>query len=281
MKQAVILAAGAGLRLRSVSYGKPKCLLSIGGQPLIEHQVRILQQFGIKQICVIIGHEANYVRAAVSPACGCITNVRYAETNSLYSLWLARQWVSGPFILLNGDVLAHPEIYRRLLTCHDSALAYDSCSGQEAEHMKVSLEGTAVRALGKDLPAAKTHGENVGILKFNAEAAAALFTEADALIAHGRETTWAPAAVDRLARKTTIRGIDVADLPWTEIDFPDDLAHAQRDIWPVISEARGPAGKPGLVKSCQLCESSERPASGRHSGGCGSGEQCVYGKSLL
>lgn len=238
MRQAIILAAGCGQRLRAVSNGTPKCLIKVGGCTLIEHHIRTLRKVGIERVCVVVGHAADQVVSAVGRLCHCVLNERYAQTNSLYSLWLARGHVEGQVLLMNGDVLAHPDVYHRVLAVEGNALAIDSSSGDESEHMKVRVENGIVRALGKELQASDCHGENVGILKFDEQGSVELFNEADRLIQAGNERTWAPAAVDQLARKCTIVAMDVADLPWTEIDFPEDLDHAERMVWPAVCRSR-------------------------------------------
>ena len=48
---------------------------------------------------------------------------------------------------------------------------------------------------------------------------------------------WLASAVQNLAGGASLTGIDVCDLPWTEIDFPDDLSRARSSIWPRICEA--------------------------------------------
>ena len=241
MKQAVILAAGRGLRLGSRSNGGPKCLLEVGGRTLIELQLGVLREAGIEHVCVVVGYCEDRVRSVVGNTCSHITNPRNAETNSLYSLWLAREWVSGPFVLTNGDVLAHPEVYRRVMSVEGTALAYDSSLGDDAEHMKVAFLDGRFRSISKDLPAAQTQGENVGILKFERDTAELLFEEASALVASGELKSWGPAAVDRIADRAAVRGVDVADLPWTEIDFPEDMTFARERIWPAILEEHGVA----------------------------------------
>ncbi len=234
MKQAVILAGGEGSRLRAATKGGHKSLVRVGDRPLIEHQLELLASVGIDSVCIMAGYRADEVCAVLGSTGKCIVNPRYAETNSLYSLWLARDWVSGPFVLMNCDVLAHPDVFHRVLAVNGSALAYDSSSGTEEEQMKVALEGTYLKAMGKDLPQAETKGENVGILQFDERAADLLFSEADSQIAAGNENQWAPAAVSRIAAKVPIRAVDIAGLPWVEIDFPKDLDQARDQVCPSI-----------------------------------------------
>ena len=166
-----------------------------------------------------------------------IENDRYAQTNSLVSLWLARKWVNGPFVLINVDVLAHPAVYYRVLATKTNSLAYDSASSGDAEHMKVAVDNGRVQAIDKNLPEAMTSGENVGILHFDREGTDILFEQADSLIAQGMDRGWAPAAVDRLARMVPVQAVDITGLPWTEIDFPEDLTRAQCSVWPGIAGA--------------------------------------------
>lgn len=234
MMQAVILAAGRGRRLDPVSNGTPKCLVRVGGESLIERQLKILEHLGIDRIIVVVGYQHEKIRAVVGDRCDYIFNKRFDETNSLYSLWLAQHWVTGSFALMNCDVLAHRDIYQRVMAAHGCALAFDSSSGSDDEHMKVSVRDEVVHALGKELPADHVDGENVGVLKFDRLGARLLFQEADWLIRSGAELDWAPAAVDRLARRVPIRAVDIADLPWTEIDCPGDLQVAAQYILPAI-----------------------------------------------
>lgn len=230
----MILAAGVGSRLRSAGHECPKCLVPIADRPLIDHQLDALRAAGVREVCLVVGHLREQVRARVDRACRLIVNERFAETNSLVSLWHARHWVRGSFALLNCDVLAHPDVYRRVLTARGTALAYDSSSGDDDEHMKVRVRDGCVQAMGKTLAPSRTDGENVGILKFDASAVDPLFDEVERLVSSDGDRHWAPAAVDRLARRLPVHAVDVADLPWTEIDYPTDLDLAERDVWPLI-----------------------------------------------
>lgn len=234
MREAVILAAGQGSRLNGAADGLPKCLLPVGDRPLIEHNVRAMQAVGIERIHVVVGYGADQVMQTLNGVCEYIFNDKYDSTNSLYSLWLAREKVQGAFLLMNGDVLAHPEIFSRLASEHQSALAYDSSSGFDDEHMKVSVHNGYLTAIDKMMPSRDSCGENVGVLRFTSRAGEALFNEADRLVRAGHLTTWAPRAVGAIADRVAIRCIDVADLPWIEIDYCEDLDRARSQVWPSI-----------------------------------------------
>lgn len=240
--QAIILAAGRGLRLGAGTKDRPKCLLEIGGKPLIKHQIDALRSLGIDRIHVVVGFLGDKVCDTVGHDCHCITNARYAETNSLYSLRLALKQIQGPTMLLNSDVLAHREVYVRVAQASGSCLAFDSSSDCEEEEMKVSFVNGRLRAISKDLSKGEADGENVGILKFDADTVERLTQEADAIINDGAERCWAPAVLHNIADQTVVRGIDVADLPWTEIDFAEDLAFARDRIWPGISNGHSLKG---------------------------------------
>jgi choline kinase len=211
--QAIILAAGRGSRLAPALKGRPKCLVQLDGIHLIEHQLAVLRDFGITDVCIVLGHGADEVRRLVGARCHYIVNERYAETNSLYSLSLAHSWVRDAFLLLNCDVLAHPHVYRRLLAVPGNMLAYDSRSGAEAEHMKVVFAQGKLRRISKALPAEESRGESIGLLKFESWGIEPFFREVRAALALNGENQWAPAAVQRFARRWPMGGVDIAGLP--------------------------------------------------------------------
>lgn len=233
--QAVILAAGMGSRLGPVAGGLPKCLLEVGGRTLLQHHLAALNEIGIERVLIVVGHGAGQVMAAARHFGVLQYNEVYSQTNSLYSLWLARKWITGTVMVINSDVLASPQIYRRVLETGGNALAFDSGSGTEEEEMKVRFESGWLCAIGKEMKAEVSHGENLGILKFDRDGARVLMEEADRIVRAGGMNEWAPAAIGGAAKRTRITGVDVGELPWTEIDFPDDLEDARRRVWPAIS----------------------------------------------
>lgn len=236
--QAVILAAGVGSRLQSLSGGKPKCLVQVGDRPIILHQLEALADHGVGPVLVVLGYRADEVKQVIGQRAETIVNDRYEDTNSLYSLRLAREWVTGPFILLNSDLFFHPDILDRLLETSGNALAYDSTSSRGREQTKVAVKERRVVDIGKDVPPGSARGESLGLLKFDAAGATAMLQLADALIRDGHEQAWVMEATRAVCQMVPISAVNIAGLAWTEIDFPYDLDVARRDVWPLIYKAR-------------------------------------------
>ncbi len=236
--QAVILAAGYGSRLERVSKGKPKCLLTVGGTTLVEHQLEALNDAGIGKVLVIVGYKADEVRAALGERVEFIENTRYDETNSLYSLWLARDWIEGPFVLMNCDLLFHPQILDRLLAQGGNGLAFDSSSTGGREQTKVAVQEGRVVDLGKDLPPEASRGESIGLTCYDERGAHNLMARADALIDNGAENCWSIEAIRAISATVDMKAYNVAGMPWVEVDFPNDLVRAEKEVWPAIMKSR-------------------------------------------
>ena len=236
--QAVILAAGVGSRLEKMTNGKPKCLADIGGRPLIMHQLEALADHGIGPVLMVVGYEHEAIRRAVGERVEYLVNERYRDTNSLYSLWLARSWVKERFVLLNSDLFFDPEILARVLDDPGNVLAYDSTSSRGREQTKVAIRGRKVIDLGKDLPPASARGESLGLLKFEADGTKAMLEVAAQQIEGGHEKAWVIEATRSVCKMVPVYGTNVAGLPWAEVDFPHDLEQARTEVWPAIWRGR-------------------------------------------
>lgn len=234
--QAIILAAGQGRRLNGNAIPWPKCLYEVGGIPLVDHQLRALAGAGIQDVVIVVGCQQHRVRRA-APGARFVVNERFAETNSLCSFLLARPLVDGDVVVLNSDVYFHPELLHRLLEAGGDALLYDSSSGGDDEHMKVSVRGGVLVEMSKSLPPARTDGENVGMLRFCAATARELFDAGEVIVNNGGHLSWLAAAVNRVSATRAIRCIDVAGEPWVEIDFPQDLVRARTEVHPAVKAA--------------------------------------------
>lgn len=235
----IILAAGKGSRLTGMAGESPKCLATVGGMSLVERQIQVLRAAGIDDITVVVGCQAGRVRRACGQGVAYIENARYAQTNSLYSLWMARPLLYGGFVVLNCDVLFQPALLSDLLTSrHENALLLEYREASQApygdEEMKVKVQGGLVVAMSKDMDPADADGENLGIVKFGSPGAAALVDIMDGLVGAGGTRDWAPKAFATFAQTHELFAVGTRGLPWIEIDFPEDYYRAVRDVMPAI-----------------------------------------------
>jgi choline kinase len=233
----IILAAGRGARLTGGSHDMPKCLVTLGGETLLWRNVQLLRGAGIEDVVVVVGCAAETVRRTC-PGVQFVENARFAQTNSLYSLWLARPLLADGFVVMNCDVLVHPQLVTDLLTArHEDALllAYrDEGTSYGSEEMKVRVRHGKVVDISKTMEPEEADGENVGIAKFGAEGARALVEAMDALVADGDHKAWVPRAFKAFAERRPLHAIGTRGFPWTEIDFPEDYRKAVEVVLPEI-----------------------------------------------
>ena len=201
-------------------------------------------------MAMVVGFGADEIREIVGIRAEYVHNPRWATTNSLYSFSLARSWVTGPVMIFNCDLLLHPEIIDRLLAAGEDSIAFDSSSGDGREQMVVRFRDGSLIDMGKDLARVGESGENVGVIYLSAETARDLFDRADSIIAEGGEREWLGVALRSIVRQRRLRGVDIAGLPWMEIDFPYDLERARKQVWPQISGSK--SRRPRLRRALRL-----------------------------
>jgi choline kinase len=233
----VILAAGQGARLNGGHAETPKCLVSLGGETLLARNLRMLREAGIDEVIVVIGCGADMVRRSC-PDATFVENAIFARTNSLYSLWLAHAHLADGFLVMNCDVLIHPQLVADLLGAwHEDALLVDYCDAGTPygdEEMKVKVRRGCVADISKVMEPAEADGENVGIAKFGRDGAQLLIEEMRALVDAGEFKAWVPRAFKRFAARRPLHVVGTRGLPWTEIDFPEDYRRALDVVLPRI-----------------------------------------------
>jgi choline kinase len=237
--KAIILAAGKGTRLDGAAV-KPKCLVEVGGVTLLRRQIESLKSVNVNDIVVVVGFGAESIREECGGEVKFVENTVFAETSSLYSLWLAREHLLDGFVVLNSDVLVHPQLLADLIESSraDALLLSDTDPNPLGdEEMKVKLRDRFVVDISKAMDPVEADGENVGIVKFGAAGAKALVGYMDQLIAEGALKDWAPRAFREFALRHPLYALSTRGLPWIEIDFPQDYQRAVNEVYPRI-EAR-------------------------------------------
>src|SRR5438093_396277 len=114
-KRAVILAAGNGKRMGPLTADRPKAMLEVDGVPLIDRHLDALAACGIHDVAIVVGYQQQRLRDHLRDRVRYIDNPRYRDTNSLYSLWLAREELRNGAVIMNSDLLVSRELMRRLV----------------------------------------------------------------------------------------------------------------------------------------------------------------------
>ena len=234
----ILLAAGIGNRLGDAHEG-PKVLLDFDGRSLIERHLDALEANDIDDIVVTVGYEAATLQQALGGRAGTIHNPDYRK-GSLVSLWVQRDRLRAgkPVLLMDGDVLYDSRMIERLLGAEgDAVIMVDRELEPGDEPVKVCFrDGVMVDFRKRPEHAHDWHGESVGFFRFSAEQAATLADACEPYIAAGRyDVEYEEAIRDMLlANPAGFTHVDVTDLPWTEIDFPEDVDKAREVILPLL-----------------------------------------------
>jgi choline kinase len=243
--KAIILAAGTGMRLGGGHL--PKCLLQFGGKSLLERHLHILESAGIRRVVIGVGYMAEMIRAEIR-RCECrmqietVFNPDYRQGN-IVTLWRLREELdSGEnLLLMDADVLYDHRIMHRLVHSPiPDCFLMDRNFEQGDEPVKLCLRDRRIVAFGKHVdpaPAWDTQGESVGFFKLSAGMASRLRTTAESFVAAGRLEAFYEEALRVLALEGEGKAFgveDVTGLPWIEIDFPEDIEKANRDVLPAL-----------------------------------------------
>ena len=236
--RAVILAAGVGKRLWPVTQHKPKCLIEIGGQTLLSRYLEVLASVQIRDVTIVVGYKQEMIRAAVGTqhrgvGIYYLVNEEYHRGSSS-SLWIARSALSDDVVIMDADVLFHREILRRLVDSpFTNCLLMDDTVKQTGEECMVVVAGGRVIALSKKMPERyDVAGEGVGFLKVRRADTAHVIGSIKSYIDQDR---WEMEYEDGLLQyfqDVKVGHEKIGGLPWTEIDFPEDITRAEREILP-------------------------------------------------
>jgi len=252
--RAIILAAGRGQRLQQQEHQqKPKCLLRFGGKTLLERHLLALRACGVSEVVLALGFkreliEAEIERMRLTPAPEIIINPGF-ELGSVLTVHTAAEALGrgGEVLLMDADVLYHGQILQALVAGERAGnrVLMDRDFEAGDEPVKLCLRaGVPVelrKSLAPDLQY-DTVGESVGFFRFD-EAGARRLTEIVAgYVARGASDMPHEEAVrDLIRERDHAFGVaDVTGLPWIEIDFPNDVARAEREILPELEPGATP-----------------------------------------
>ena len=238
---AVILVAGVARRMAPLTDTIHKALLPVGGRPVLTRMLEALNAAGVRQATLVVGHCADQVRQVAGERVGRLA-VRYIHNpeyprGSVISLYTARQCLREPTLVMDADVLFPRDFLTRLLAVPaPSALLVDRGFTDTGEEVKTYTRGDRVIALGKKVvpEAWDAVGEGVGFFKCGAEAAPELVRGLARVIEESHGLGEWEDALHLLAPQRHVGWVDVTGMPWTEIDFVEDLRRAETDVLPRV-----------------------------------------------
>jgi len=244
----IILAAGTASRFGSLTAEKPSCLIDIGGESILEHQINNLKALGIEEEDIIIatGKGEEKIREAIkSNDINYIYNPWYESTNMLTTLWLAKEIIKKGFIVIYGDIVFDRRILKKLLTIDKDIVLCVEKKEPDEEAEKICAKN-GIMSLSKSynslpypkhkcIPIEEVDGEFIGMAKFSRLGAILLINEMEKIIKKGDFKAFLVYAFEQLVMKgIEINILDIENFKWNDNDTLDDLRKTREFIYPEI-----------------------------------------------
>jgi len=238
VRQAVILGAGLGSRLRGTFDDRPKGFLKLGTRPIIEESIAKLVRTGIIDIVIVTGycHEFYDQLSEKYPFVRTILNPDFATTGSMLSLYTASQYVNSDFLLLESDLVYE---YNALQILQNSPM--DNCillSGKtgSGDEVYVGVNHDRVVNMSKRRDDIKClGGELVGISKISLELYKHMTDVAPEKCKHNSQYQYEDCLAD-VSDNIAIHYLCIENLAWIEIDDENHLSKAREKIYPLIEQ---------------------------------------------
>ncbi|MFI7213002.1 phosphocholine cytidylyltransferase family protein [Micromonospora maritima] len=233
----MVLAAGAGRRLRPYTDTLPKALVPVDGETtILDIALRNLAEVGLTEVVIVVGYAADAVRqrqADLEQKYGVtltlVHNDKAEEWNNAYSLWLAREHFARGVLLVNGDTVHPVSVEKTLLAERGPGilLAVDTLKTLAEEEMKTTFDAAGqLTRITKLMDPGEAYGEYIGATLIEPQVADAL---ADALEATWRRDPnlyYEDGYQEFADRGGEVRAAPIGDVSWVEVDNHEDLARA-------------------------------------------------------
>lgn len=232
---ALLLAAGTGSRLLPLTQKSPKCLTLVNEISILERLIKSLNQHGFKRLVVVTGHLEDCIRDFLETRAGNIKieyvfSPLYKTTNNIYSLWMAREIINEPFMLIESDLVFDPSLLTDMLYPDRIAIA----------RMKPWLNGSTVTinpsssvdAFHSDAKnnSEQTRYKTVNIYSLSVSSWYRVIEKLNQYILAGRVNEYYEAVFQQMVieRSLSFQAVFFDHKPWYEIDTIEDLAFAEK-----------------------------------------------------
>ncbi|MFP3986739.1 phosphocholine cytidylyltransferase family protein [Streptomyces sp. E11-3] len=233
----LVLAAGAGRRLRPYTDTLPKALVPVDGDTtILDLTLGNFAEIGLTEVAIIVGYkkEAVYERqAALEEKYGLkltlIDNDKAEEWNNAYSLWCGRDSIKHDVILANGDTVHPVSVEKTLLAARGNGqkiiLALDTVKQLADEEMKVIVDAEkGVQKITKLMDPAEATGEYIGVTLIEGSAADELADALKTTFERDPDLYYEDGYQELVNRGFKVDVAPIGDVKWVEIDNHEDLA---------------------------------------------------------
>jgi choline kinase len=234
----LVLAAGAGRRLRPYTDTLPKALVPVDGDTTImDISLRNLAAAGLSDVTIVVGYCATAVEERV-PAfqekygvkISLVHNDKAEEWNNAYSLWLARDHFAQGALMVNGDTVHPVSVEQTLLANRGPSilLAVDTLKKLGDEEMKtVFRKDGQLAKITKLMEPDDAHGEYIGANIIEASTASALADALRATFERDPNLYYEDGFQEFADRGGEVRYAPIGEVDWVEVDNHDDLTKAR------------------------------------------------------
>ncbi len=244
MKQAVILAAGEGQRLRPFTVNKPKAMLSIAGKPILQYVIESLAQNGIRNIVLVVGYRKEQVFDYLGSGEQFGVEITYVtqdkQLGTAHALAQARAATEPEFLVLPGDNLIEADTITRFVNTKPEAVLAKRVDSV-ARYGVITMEGGAVKDIAEKPKQAKSNMINTGIYAFTTEIFGFIEAELDI-----------PTALNKmLAQGYAINALETGGT-WLDVVYPWDILSLNDVILRQIPAELGGTIEPGVSLKGQV-----------------------------
>ena len=234
----MVLAAGAGRRLRPYTDTLPKALVPVDDETtILDLTLSNFSKVGLKDVAVIVGYKSEAVEdrkkdleSRHNVNLELIFNDKAEEWNNAYSLWCARDLFIQGFLLANGDTVHPVSVQETLLENRGPAilLAVDTVKKLAEEEMKLTIDcaGNLAR-ITKQMDPATAFGEYIGLTLVEPEAAKNLTSALEKTWKLNPDLYYEDGYQEYVDRGGVINLQPIGEVSWVEVDNHDDLAKAR------------------------------------------------------
>lgn len=239
VNRAIILAAGMGTRLGEHTKETPKCLIKVNGEELLGRSLDLLERNGIQETILVVGHLADRIISFAGEKWGdmkitYIMSETYDQTNNMYSLWLARNYLEQGSLLIEGDVIFEENVLREVIRDdreHSLWVVDNFTSGMDGSMSIVNEDGRIqqTKIVREELPEYKENfHKSVGILKINSSYGKLFSSWLDQEVQQGNVNVYYDLVLAKNLHSEPLHICSINGMKWFEIDDQNDLNKAEK-----------------------------------------------------